>query len=51
MRIAEGLSTADTAEALQRTEGTVKASLFRALRTLRRQLGGGTELETIGRKA
>jgi RNA polymerase sigma-70 factor (ECF subfamily) len=35
LRIIEGLSTAETAAVLERAEGTVKASLWRALQRLR----------------
>lgn len=38
-RIVEDMSVSDTAAALDRAEGTVKASLHRALATLRRRLG------------
>lgn len=41
LRIVEGMSTASTAAALNRAEGTVKASLHRALRTLRERCGAG----------
>lgn len=39
LRIVSGYSTAESAQVLHRAEGTVKASLHRALVTLRRQLG------------
>lgn len=38
LRIVEGLSTAETATVLERAEGTVKASLWRALQHLRGEL-------------
>ena len=38
-RIIAGLTIADTARALNRAEGTIKASLHAALKTLRVQLG------------
>ena len=41
-RVFEGLSTEETARAIQRAEGTVKASLHRALKTL------STELADLG---
>jgi RNA polymerase sigma-70 factor, ECF subfamily len=37
-RVFEGLSTAETARAIQRAEGTVKASLHRALKALSAEL-------------
>lgn len=46
-RIVEDMSVADTANALDRAEGTVKASLHRALGTLRRRLGPIPETECI----
>jgi RNA polymerase sigma-70 factor (ECF subfamily) len=39
LRIVEGMSTASAATALNRAEGTVKASLHRALKTLRERCG------------
>lgn len=39
LRIVEGMSTATAAATLHRAEGTVKASLHRALATLRRRCG------------
>ena len=39
-RVFEGLSTEETARAIQRAEGTVKASLHRALKTLSTELAG-----------
>lgn len=39
LRVVEDMSVAEAARALSRAEGTVKASLHRALATLRRQLG------------
>lgn len=38
-RIVHDMSTKETADDIQRSEGTVKASLHRALKTLRRELG------------
>jgi RNA polymerase sigma-70 factor (ECF subfamily) len=38
LRIFEGMSTKETAEAIERSEGTVKASLSRGLQTLRGKL-------------
>lgn len=51
LRIVEDLSVADTARSLDRAEGTVKASLHRALATLRRRLGPvpGVEMMREGR--
>jgi len=43
LRVIEGLSTAEAAEMLGRAEGTVKASLSRAMERLRRELGGMTD--------
>jgi RNA polymerase sigma-70 factor (ECF subfamily) len=39
LRIVEGMSTARTAASLNRAEGTIKASLHRALKTLRERCG------------
>ena len=38
LRVFEGMSTKETAEAIERSEGTVKASLHRGLQTLRGKL-------------
>jgi RNA polymerase sigma-70 factor (ECF subfamily) len=39
LRVVEEMSTAETAEAIDRAEGTVKASLHRAMKRLERRLG------------
>ena len=45
LRHVDGLSLAETAEALGRPEGTIKAQVHRGLRELRIILGDGAELE------
>jgi len=40
LRVVEGMSTGEAARALDRAEGTVQASLYRATARLRRELGG-----------
>ena len=40
LRVVEGMSTAEAAEAMGRAEGTVKASLHRGLEKLRKELEG-----------
>ena len=49
LRLVEGMNTLESAEALGRAEGTVKSSLHRALRTLRRrlQLARGDTVERV----
>lgn len=47
-RIFEGLSTEETAQAIRRAEGTVKASLHRALKTLRMDLADLEALWSAG---
>lgn len=47
-RILEGLSTEETARAIQRAEGTVKASLHRALKALRVDLADLEALWSAG---
>ncbi|HEU4700242.1 MAG TPA: RNA polymerase sigma factor [Gemmatimonadales bacterium] len=44
LRLVDGLSTTETAAALQRAEGTVKASLARAVERLRRELADDVDL-------
>lgn len=47
LRVIEGMSTAETAQAIDRAEGTVKASLHRAIKRLERRLGEvGLDLST-----
>jgi RNA polymerase sigma-70 factor (ECF subfamily) len=46
LRIIEGLSTAETAAVLDRAEGTVKASLWRALQRLRSELTPSRALDS-----
>lgn len=47
-RVFEGLSTEETARAIQRAEGTVKASLHRALKTLTAELADLQDLWSRG---
>jgi RNA polymerase sigma-70 factor, ECF subfamily len=49
LRVVDGLSTREAAARMDRAEGTVKASLYRALQTLRRALGSndGASLATM----
>jgi RNA polymerase sigma-70 factor (ECF subfamily) len=47
LRHVDGLSVAETAEALGRPEGTVKAQVFRGLRELRVALDAAPEAPTI----
>jgi len=48
LRIFEGMSTRETAQAIERSEGTVKASLSRGLETLRGKLSDLEELWARG---
>ena len=48
LRVVEEMSTAETARAIDRAEGTVKASLHRAMRRLERRLGdNGLDLSSL----
>lgn len=48
LRVFEGMSTAEAAHAIERSEGTVKASLHRGLQTLRAKLGDLEDLWARG---
>lgn len=48
LRVFEGMSTREAAEAIERSEGTVKASLHRGLETLRTRLGDLEDLWARG---
>ncbi|HET7023665.1 MAG TPA: RNA polymerase sigma factor [Gemmatimonadales bacterium] len=51
LRVVEGLSIAETARILGRAEGTVKASMSRALQTLRREFSGADPVSAIVQEA
>lgn len=51
LRVVEGMSPADVAECLDRAPGTVKSSMHRAIRTLRKRLEHGNMVDFYFRDA
>ena len=49
LRVVEGMSTTEVAECLDRSPGTIKKSVHRAGRTLRKRLGHGNVLDRYDR--